>query len=224
MLVFFFPETKYHRDNSLLDLARATDIIESSSTDAATAEINHFNESQKDQLPSVSPATATAVEQAQPIVSPFLDKGFPSKNQRWNVWFKIDQIGLQRLPRDVATPFYIATFPIVVFAACCTAFPACALLVLNLLESPAFSAPPFNFAPSSVGYTNFALMGGGIFGLFTAGPFSDWVSMMLTKRNHGVREPEMRLLSLLPFVLIGLIGMTVCVHTATYQRYHYGRL
>ncbi|KAJ9617883.1 hypothetical protein H2204_013352 [Knufia peltigerae] len=209
MLVLFFPETKYHRDNALLDLARATDIIEPSPTGAVKTEIGHFNEFQEVQLPSASPATATAIEQAQPRVSPFFGKGSPSNNQRWNVWFEIDKIGLQRLPRDVAVPFYIATFPIVIFAACCTAFPACALLVLNLLESPAFSGPPFDFAPSSVGYTNFALMGGGIFGLFTAGPLSDWTSMVLTKRNRGVREPEMRLLSLLPFVLIGLIGMTV---------------
>lgn len=30
-------------------------------------------------------------------------------------------------------------------------------------------------------------------GLVTAGPLSDWIAMRLTLRNGGIREPEMRL-------------------------------
>jgi hypothetical protein len=33
--------------------------------------------------------------------------------------------------------------------------------------------------------------------------------MVLTKRNDGVREPEMRLLTFIPFVAIAVVGMTV---------------
>ena len=40
---------------------------------------------------------------------------------------------------------------------------------------------------------NFAILIGAFIGLATAGPFSDWVSARATKKNNGIREPEMRL-------------------------------
>ena len=53
-------------------------------------------------------------------------------------------------------------------------------------------------------------MVGGVIGLLTAGPISDSVSMRATVRNNGVREAEMRLIALVPFICIELVGMTVC--------------
>lgn len=40
---------------------------------------------------------------------------------------------------------------------------------------------------------NFAILIGAFIGLGTAGPLSDWVSARATKKNRGIREPEMRL-------------------------------
>lgn len=205
-LILFFPETKYRRENSVPKMPHAT--APSNTQEQGSHSHAGEKEAQADTNQNSS-FTRDDIPIDESGRSVFLGKGFPSHNQRWNLWFQIDRIGLKLLPRDILTPFYISILPIVVFASCCLAFPACALLVLNLLESPAFSAAPFYFSPASVGYTNFALMGGGIFGLLTAGPFSDWSSMVLTRRNKGIREPEMRLFSLIPFIIIGLIGMTV---------------
>jgi len=43
-------------------------------------------------------------------------------------------------------------------------------------------------------------------GLFTAGPLSDWISTRQTIRNRGIREPEMRLLAMIPYVVIMYFG------------------
>lgn len=43
----------------------------------------------------------------------------------------------------------------------------------------------------------------------TAGPLSDWVARRMTARNGGVREPEMRLLALVPFVGVMVVGCVV---------------
>lgn len=51
---------------------------------------------------------------------------------------------------------------------------------------------------------------GAFIGLATAGPFSDWVSARATRRNGGVREPEMRLPAMIPYVLIMILG-NICV-------------
>jgi MFS family permease len=60
--------------------------------------------------------------------------------------------------------------------------------------------------------TNFATLIGGTIGMLTAGPLSDWVSMRATRLNNGIREPEMRLPSLIPFVLCSLIGTLVTAY------------
>ncbi len=53
---------------------------------------------------------------------------------------------------------------------------------------------------------NFAVLVGAIIGLSTNGLLSDWIAARATKRNGGVREPEMRLPAMIPYVIIMLIG------------------
>lgn len=74
-----------------------------------------------------------------------------------------------------------------------------------------FAAPPYLFTPAQVGFVNFAFVVGGVVGLLTAGPVSDWFSMRATVKNGGVREAEMRLVALFPYLAICLVGMTVSI-------------
>ena len=55
-----------------------------------------------------------------------------------------------------------------------------------------------DFSSETIGFFNFAILIGAIIGLFTAGPLSDWLSAWLTRKNKGIREPEMRLLTMIP--------------------------
>ena len=80
---------------------------------------------------------------------------------------------------------------------------------LNLTQSQLFAEPPYNFNPAQVEFVNFSFAVGAIVALLTAGPVSDWVSMRATRRNNGVREAEMRLIALIPYIVICLIGMVV---------------
>jgi hypothetical protein len=49
---------------------------------------------------------------------------------------------------------------------------------------------------------NFAIVIGAFIGLATAGPLSDYVSARSTRKNNGIREPEMRLPAMIPYILI----------------------
>lgn len=92
------------------------------------------------------------------------------------------------------------------------------IFLANLTQQQALSPPPYRFSAQSVGFTNFSMLAGGVIGLLTSGPLSDWVANYLTKRNNGVREPEMRLVTMLPYVLIMIIGSVV---TAVGYDYHW---
>lgn len=95
-------------------------------------------------------------------------------------------------------------------------FAANSALALNLTESQVFAAPPYLFNSAQIGYTNFAFAVGAVLALLTAGPLSDWVALRRAKRNGGVLEAEMRLLSLVPYVGACLVGMVVTA--VGYQR------
>lgn len=51
--------------------------------------------------------------------------------------------------------------------------PADVLLIFNLTESSLLGAPPYDWNPGQVGYSNFAFAVGGLVGVLTAGPLSD---------------------------------------------------
>ena len=106
-------------------------------------------------------------------------------------------------------PRYLFSFPIVENASFAVSWSSSCFLVLNLSQSLVFAAPPYNFSAAAVGYTNLAVLGGAILGLFTAGPLSDLMMRVLTRRNNMIREPEMRLWSLAPFCVLLAIGTGV---------------
>lgn len=136
--------------------------------------------------------------------------GYPSRAQFST--FQSVVYSSQMLIRDVFTPIRIVTMPIVLWSALTLCFTTNCLLALNLTQSPVFSAPPYLFSTLHVGYVNFAFVVGGFIGLLTAGPFSDYTTIWATKRNNGIREPEMRFLAILPYIAICLIGMVVSSH------------
>lgn len=66
--------------------------------------------------------------------------------------------------------------------------------------APAFNTA-YGFEAWQSGLCFFSAVIGCFFGIFLGGNFSDWVADYFTRRNGGIREPEMRL----PAIMIGTI-------------------
>lgn len=201
-IIFLHPETKYVRDTPTStalssDSAQVSEILPPSEKDA-TQQIEESTT-----VPDREQTKQSSIDTDQN-----LGRGKPTKHQ-----FQLIQPGdkdaISKISRHIITPFQLLTFPIVVFGSWMLAFSANGLLTLNYIQSGALIAPPYNFDNAQVGLVNLALVAGGTLGMFTAGPLSDWVAMYLTRRNHGIREPEMRLISMVPFVIISAVAMVV---------------
>lgn len=143
----------------------------------------------------------------------WLGHGQPGKGQ-----FKLFQHYEGSVLRELWIPWYLHLFPIVEFAAFAVSFTASGYLVVNLSQSQAFAAPPYNYSPQTIGLFNLAVLIGAIIGLLTNGPWSDWVAAYLTRRNNGVREPEMRLAAMIPYTLIMILGSVI---TSVGYDYHW---
>ena len=202
--VFAFPETKFHRvhpdeehvhNDKALSTPSSTEKNETKTVEAVEP-VDSENQS-----PSRSNELS---KQATTMRDPHLGKGTPGKWQ-----FKLFQTNahpFKSIFLDLWIPWKLFAFPIVEFASFVVSWSASSFLTINLTQSQVLALPPYNFSSEQVGFTNFAILGGALIGLLTAGPLSDWVSARLTKRNRGIREPEMRLLAMIPYVLIMILG------------------
>lgn len=90
-------------------------------------------------------------------------------------------------------PWKLFAFPIVEFASFVVSWACSFYLSLNLTQAQNFAAPPYSMSSQTIGFFNFAIIVGAMIGLATAGPLSDWISARSTRKNGGIREPEMRL-------------------------------
>ena len=199
--VFAFPETKWHR-------AHPNEIQEAEVSVASVTNSIEDNE-KTGTLGDASKSPPAHLELPTPTIEndamdPYLYKGTPSKGQ-----FHIYQPNPQwarSLLLAFWVPWKLLAFPIVEYAAFVVSWSASCLLTANLTQSQAFGAPPYNWSSQSIGFTNFASLAGALIGLLTNGPLSDWISMRATKKNRGIREPEMRLPALIPYLIVAIIG------------------
>lgn len=200
--VLLFPETRYKREMPSPSQGAASGLEEKKSQDGEQS----VHEAERTGAGAPAGLNVTGERLA-------LSRGQPSKKQ-FLLWSAYEG----DVWRELWLPWYLHIYPIVEFAAFVVSFSASGFLLANLTQQQALSPPPWNFSSQSVGFTNFALLAGGFIGLLTSGPLSDWVANYLTRRNNGVREPEMRLVTMAPYVLIMIIGSVV---TAVGYDYHW---
>ncbi|KAF1831749.1 MFS transporter-like protein [Decorospora gaudefroyi] len=217
MVAFMFPETRFKRslpESALVGKEKAASMEEKPG--AATREdINSSSDAEKDanKIQQVNTATSNPPNTADLDLTdtaardPYLGRGKPGKWQ-WAL-FQPNAHPFGTIILSLWIPWKLFAFPIVEFAAFVVSWSCSSFLTLNLTQSQVLAAPPYNMAPMTVGFTNFAVMVGAFIGLFTAGPLSDWISARSTKRNGGIREPEMRLPAMIPYVIIMFVGNIV---------------
>lgn len=218
LILFCFPETKFTNrkenadDNDQAVTTQTAAPVKTNGNDSAT----DIEEQAIDTTKSLQPAN-TEAEIA--LLDPWLHKGYPGKHQYPTLYYPRLTHGnlVPALIRDFWIPWKLFIFPIVQYAAFVFSWSASNFLVLNLTQSQVFAAPPYNFSAQSVGFTNFAVFAGALFGLLTAGPLSDWVAMRQTIKNNGIREPEMRLLALIPYTILLFIGSLIVALGYEYQ-------
>ncbi|KAF4439593.1 HOL1 substrate-H+ antiporter [Fusarium acutatum] len=211
-IIFLFPETKWHRPhpNEIIEESRANEKTEGS------ANVSHAEASRPDSDGITEHAISTQKEGTTPegfadlstsetsARDPYLGRGKPAK---WQFrFFQPNAHPFKAILLDLWIPWKLFAFPIVQFASFVVSWSCSSFLTINLTQSQVLAAPPYNFSTQTIGFTNFAIFAGALIGLATGGPLSDWVAAKLTARNNGIREPEMRLVAMIPFVLIMYLG------------------
>jgi hypothetical protein len=200
--LFLFPETRYRR--SYEPELEVTAPSPNNAEKEAVAATMSQDEGGKDIKRTAQDSDGGNLQPTRTHEDPCLGRGNPGKAQ-----FRFFQAYEGSILQELWVPWYLHIYPIVEFAAFVVSFSASGFLVVNLSQSQAFSAPPYNYSSQTVGLFNLAVLVGAVIGLFTNGPFSDWIAAYLTRRNQGIREPEMRLPAMIPYVLVLILGSVI---------------
>jgi MFS family permease len=90
-------------------------------------------------------------------------------------------------------PFVLLAYPTVVWSCFIYGMALSWNVILGASVAQIFSPPPYGFNSNAQGLFFLSPFIGSLFGVFFSGPGGDWIATFFTKKNHGVREPEMRL-------------------------------
>jgi hypothetical protein len=94
-------------------------------------------------------------------------------------------------------------------------------IYIGLSFSIVITQPPYNWTQTQTGLNTI----GGLVGVLIAipvGPLSDRFSAWRTRKNGGIREPEMRLWTFLPAIILSPVGLAVFSCTAHYKLHWFG--
>lgn len=103
-------------------------------------------------------------------------------------------------------PFFMITFPAIIWGGISYGAQMMWLSLLATTQSEIYTTY-YNFSTSSTGLTNLAPLVGSFLGMIYGGPFVDWFSIKLAKRNKGILEPEFRLWPTIGVLVINAAGL-----------------
>lgn len=109
--------------------------------------------------------------------------------------------------REFYQPLQLSIFPAVFW--CGINYGTCVswLAVMGTTIAEVFAIPPYLFSKSDLGLIWISPMIGSLFGAFFSGPLNDRLTLYLSTRNKGWREPEFRLWAFIPSALIMPCGL-----------------
>lgn len=132
-----------------------------------------------------------------------LDSTMPRKSYIQRLALVNNTPGWQTFFRHTYQPFIIlATFPAITFSALTYGSLLAWFSMAVTTYSVYFTLPPYNFGSEGIGLMNLPPFIGGLIGSLFAGIVTDRSIIWLARRNGGVFEPEMRLWTALPGVVI----------------------
>ncbi|CZR64179.1 uncharacterized protein PAC_14076 [Phialocephala subalpina] len=97
------------------------------------------------------------------------------------------------LRKTFLRPFVLITYPTVLWSSLVYGMSLGWNVILGASVAQLFAPPPYLFNSGDQGLIFISPFIGSLVGTYLCGPLADRIANWATKRNHGIREPEMRL-------------------------------
>jgi MFS family permease len=185
LIFFFVPETAYHRGPPKRSPQA---VVTEKSTPAGTLDEKTAMEAQEE-APSSSATTTTIPKKKSYIQTLKLTSGIHTTS-----------------PGKVfLRPFVMFLYPSIIWAWLLYGTVITWIVVFSVVNGVLFPSV-YNFSVSETGLTGLSPFILALIGEAVSGPLNDYICVWLTRRNHGVYEPEFRLPLMLVVVVLGTVG------------------
>lgn len=125
----------------------------------------------------------------------------------------------ESFPKMLWRPFALLALPPIQWATLVQSINIGALVGVSSVYVVAYTSV-YGFTPLQASLTFIAALVGTLVGFFVGGVWSDKVADHYTRRNDGIREPEMRLPAIIPSVILATVGLII-YGLGFHQRYHW---
>lgn len=206
--VFLYEETKFaHNGIEGVDARASQDPIAEFSQTSSDEEIKISEPKLEPRTSKGSASTEIGRQRNLSVID--IDSSIARKSYLQRLAFWSSSPGpLSHFFRHSYQPFMILfTIPGVFFVSLLYG----ALIAMSTVQITTLSSwmaePPYNFDAAHIGLMSLPSWIGSTLGALIVGPLSDWLIIVLARRNHGIYEPEMRLwviVAFIPFVPAGL--------------------
>lgn len=198
-MLFFYEETKY-----------TAPVINAAQPQQQTITTDADKLNDKDKKNNLrTMGTNTSMPQNQQLGTDWIDHSIPMNSylQRHRL-ISTTPGTLKQFIQMVLRPFvYLYCFPAVAYVSLQYGCILSLFAVVGNSQAAIFSLPPYNFGPVALGLMSIPALIGAIIGSVYGGPLSDWLILILSKRNNGIYEPEFRLYLCLPPAFLGPAGL-----------------
>lgn len=171
LVILTFPETMYLRD----EVGTPSD----TQIDPSTTDIEKSGSEHRDNVDNEKASTTVDVlpERRSYLASLRLYSGTYTQESFWTLFIR---------------PVVLLALPPVLWATLVMSGTIGFLVAISSNVAPAYTEA-YGFEPWQTGLCFFAALIGSFIAIFCGGNLSDWIADVQTRRNDGIREPEMRL-------------------------------
>ena len=206
-ILFLVPETSYNRPTIRERVAPAVD---ANGAEKSEPTADQLQKETDDLAPAEYTTTVTSHDAEKKhtwIQSMRVFTGVYSHASFWKIFTR---------------PFVMILYPGVLFAFLFYGTTLTWIVVFSVVNGVLFVDKPYNFTVSQVGLTGLSPFILTIIAECVAGPLNDWICLRMTKRNHGIYEPEFRLVLMIVVVIFGTVGFFGFGATVHYQTHWAG--
>lgn len=199
LVLLFVPETAYVRSPVRERYAGSALRVSNTEKPEGDPELKEFSNTEAHQEPMTSSEKPISYLQSLKFTS-----GRYTNAPFWKVLLR---------------PVVIFFYPAVLWAFLIYGVTLTWIVVFSVVNASIFTLPPYNFTVSQVGLISISPFIMTLIGEMVGGPLNDYICLAMAKKNHGVYEPEFRLILMLWVMLLGItgfFGFGACVHYQTH--------